>query len=106
LPLVIQLDYSLPGRPPLPAAVSSFEAHIQKGDEKIFSLFANLARISKLNGFDVIDDVVFYRLWIGCGACELSCPAGAIAFVDGKPDLLPEKCIRCGTCYVRCPAGR
>jgi coenzyme F420 hydrogenase subunit gamma len=106
LPVVAQVDYSLPGCPPLPAAVSSLVSHVQKGNDKALSLFANLARISKLSGFDLIDDVVFYGLCIGCGACELSCPTGAIRLVDGKPDLMPEKCIRCGTCYVRCPAGR
>ncbi|MCD5408850.1 ATP-binding protein [Candidatus Bipolaricaulota bacterium] len=106
LPVLIPVDYSLPGCPPLPAAVSSLVSHIQRGNEKGLELFANLAKLTKLSGFDLIDDVVLYGLCIGCGACELSCPTRAIRMVDGKPDLSPEKCIRCGTCYVRCPVGR
>lgn len=106
LPVLVPVDYSLPGCPPLPTAISSLVAHIQKGNERALGLFANLAKLSKLSGFDLMDDVVLYGLCIGCGACELSCPTGAIHMVDGKPDLSPERCIRCGTCYVRCPMGR
>ena len=43
---------------------------------------------------------------IGCGACEASCPVGAIsASEDGKMNIDPDKCISCGTCAAVCPVG-
>ncbi|NPA98827.1 MAG: hypothetical protein GXO43_05545, partial [Crenarchaeota archaeon] len=27
----------------------------------------------------------------------------ALHMIEGRPDLIVEKCIRCGTCTVRCP---
>jgi len=106
LPVLISVDFSLPGCPPAPTAISSLVSNIQRGNDQALSLFAQLTKTTKLSGFDLIDDVLFYGLCVGCGACELFCPTKAIHLVDGKPDLIPERCIRCGTCYVSCPAGR
>ncbi|MCR5012578.1 MAG: NAD-dependent dihydropyrimidine dehydrogenase subunit PreA [Lachnospiraceae bacterium] len=43
---------------------------------------------------------------IGCGRCYVSCADGghqAIAF-DGKPVLIPDKCVGCQLCRLVCPA--
>ena len=100
---VIKVDYSIPGCPPPYIIVMSFFKFLLKGDTSRLKLFEEAARIKKLSGFDLIDDVVLTGICVGCGACELSCPTKAIKLIDRRPVLMPEKCIRCGTCYIRCP---
>ena len=39
---------------------------------------------------------------IGCGACESSCPFGAILMEDGKA-VITEACTQCGACIDICP---
>ena len=39
---------------------------------------------------------------IGCGACESSCPFGAISLKDGKAVVDGEKCRFCGSCVEVC----
>ena len=41
---------------------------------------------------------------IGCGACSLNCPSGAIQMENKKPVTEKEKCILCGKCVEKCPA--
>jgi len=38
----------------------------------------------------------------GCGACEVSCPFGAIGVVDGIAKVY-ETCVDCGACLDSCP---
>ncbi len=102
---VVEVDYSIPGCPPPPQFVKSFIIALQRNAEVQLRLFRAVAKVKKLSGFDLLDDVVLPGLCIGCGACELSCPTGAIKLINKRPDLIVEKCIRCGTCYVRCPRG-
>ncbi len=102
---VVEVDYSIPGCPPPPQFVKSFITALQRNAETQLRLFRAVAKVKKLSGFDLLDDVVLPGLCIGCGACELSCPTGAIKLINKRPDLIVEKCIRCGTCYVRCPRG-
>ncbi|BCY19213.1 MAG: 4Fe-4S dicluster domain-containing protein [Chloroflexi bacterium] len=46
------------------------------------------------------------NLCIHCGACAAVCAAGAIADVDGKPELSsPLQCTRCADCEEVCPVG-
>jgi len=42
-----------------------------------------------------------------CGECVAGCPAGALAWRDGRraPVLHKRKCIRCLCCYEFCPSG-
>ena len=41
---------------------------------------------------------------VQCGTCKENCPAEAIAEVEGKFTVDPEKCVQCGTCKENCPA--
>ena len=41
---------------------------------------------------------------IGCGACEPSCPFGAIIMEDGKA-VITEACTQCGACIDVCPVS-
>ncbi|NJE04156.1 4Fe-4S binding protein [Thermococcus sp. MV11] len=100
---VIEVDYSIPGCPPTPQMLQSFFKYFTAGNETRLRLFKVTAQVKKLSGFDLIDDIVLTGLCIGCGACELSCPTGAIKLIDKRPTLAQERCIRCGTCYIRCP---
>ncbi|MEA2098422.1 MAG: 4Fe-4S binding protein, partial [Patescibacteria group bacterium] len=41
-----------------------------------------------------------------CGKCAAVCPEKAIVFVKGKdPIFIPEQCIGCRACKIVCPAG-
>ena len=44
---------------------------------------------------------------IGCGACEGTCPVGAISMsADGATYTIdPGLCIECGACTGACPTG-
>ncbi|MDR0963168.1 MAG: 4Fe-4S binding protein [Clostridium sp.] len=48
----------------------------------------------------VIDDTC-----VSCGACESTCPVGAISAGDSKYEIDPDKCIDCGSCAGVCPTG-
>jgi len=39
---------------------------------------------------------------VGCGACEVTCPFGAISLKDGKAIVDGEKCRFCGSCIDVC----
>jgi len=42
---------------------------------------------------------------VNCGACESSCPVGAITEANGKRTIDASKCIECGSCAGTCPAS-
>lgn len=42
---------------------------------------------------------------IMCGACEGTCPAGAISEGDGKYEIAADTCLDCGACADGCPVG-
>ncbi len=100
---VVEVEYSIPGCPPPPQTVNSFMIAYQRQIVTQLAFFSKLSEFKKLSGFDLIDDIVLTGLCMGCGACEVSCPTGAIKLIERRPNLIVEKCIRCGTCYVRCP---
>ena len=41
---------------------------------------------------------------LSCGACESTCPVGAISEGDGKYEITADECIECGACADGCPA--
>ena len=41
---------------------------------------------------------------VSCGACESTCPAGAIAEGEGKYVIDADVCAECGTCVAECPS--
>lgn len=49
--------------------------------------------------------VVNEDMCIGCGACEGTCPVGAITLPDGKAVVDADTCISCGACVGVCPTG-
>lgn len=42
-------------------------------------------------------------LCVGCGACEGTCPVGAIKIDDGKAVVDGDACVSCGACTGACP---
>lgn len=42
---------------------------------------------------------------ISCGACESTCPVGAISMGDDKYVIDADKCIDCGSCAAGCPVS-
>lgn len=39
----------------------------------------------------------------GCGRCEIVCREDAIRVVNGRAQLVPERCVGCGQCIRECP---
>lgn len=46
--------------------------------------------------------VIYIDKCVGCGACETTCPFGAISIKDGKAVVDMEKCRFCGSCVDVC----
>lgn len=42
---------------------------------------------------------------ISCGACEPTCPVGAISQGDSKYEINSETCVDCGACVSACPVN-
>lgn len=42
---------------------------------------------------------------VSCGACESSCPVGAISMGDDHMKIDAAACIDCGACEGTCPMG-
>ena len=47
-------------------------------------------------------NVINKETCFGCGACEGTCPVGAIAAADGKY-VINDTCVDCGACAGVCP---
>jgi len=42
----------------------------------------------------------------GCGTCVSTCPAEAVALINGRPVIVrPDDCVYCGDCEELCPQG-
>ena len=42
---------------------------------------------------------------VACGACEGTCPVGAIALGDKGIYVINDECLDCGACADTCPVG-
>ncbi|MCF2624617.1 4Fe-4S binding protein [Fusobacterium perfoetens] len=42
---------------------------------------------------------------IGCGACEGTCPVGAISATDDGKFQIGDACVDCGACAGGCPVS-
>lgn len=42
---------------------------------------------------------------VSCGACESTCPVGAISQGDAQFVIDANSCIDCGSCCDSCPTG-
>jgi len=42
---------------------------------------------------------------VGCGACESTCPASAIAATDDNKYSISDACVDCGACAAACPVS-
>lgn len=42
---------------------------------------------------------------VSCGACESTCPAGAISAGSNKYEISADTCVDCGACADSCPTG-
>lgn len=46
------------------------------------------------------------NMCIGCQACKMTCPMGAINLnADNKCEIDKSKCVSCGQCASVCPMG-
>ena len=41
---------------------------------------------------------------VACGACEATCPVGAISLGDNGIYVINDECVDCGACAAECPA--
>lgn len=62
----------------------------------------------KPSSFKTIEDVAFWRLCMGCGACAYGCPNQAIEMLNLpqygiRPRIDATRCEACGTCLNYCP---
>ncbi|HBN08306.1 MAG TPA: ferredoxin [Cyanobacteria bacterium UBA8530] len=42
---------------------------------------------------------------VSCGACEASCPAGAITAGANQYEISADACLDCGACADTCPTS-
>ena len=86
-------------------AVSHFKGHILTGfGGALKNVGMGCAtRKGKLAQHCDVAPIVHLDKCVGCGECELVCPAGAIHIENGKAVLDDMKCIGCASCVAACP---
>ncbi len=42
---------------------------------------------------------------VACGKCRASCEVDAVVVVDGKFQIIAERCAECEACIDGCPVG-
>ena len=86
-------------------AVSHFKGHILTGfGGALKNIGMGCAtRQGKLAQHCDVSPVVHLDKCIGCGECEIVCPAKAIQIKDKKSVIDKTKCIGCASCLAACP---
>lgn len=86
-------------------AVSHFKGHILTGfGGAIKNIGMGCAtREGKLAQHCDVSPVVHLDNCIGCGECQVVCPAGAIRIENKKSVIDKTKCIGCASCLAACP---
>lgn len=51
------------------------------------------------------EQVIDRELCCLCGTCIGMCPAGTLAYTDGRIENTKDRCIRCGRCVASCPGA-
>ena len=86
-------------------AVSHFKGHMLTGfGGALKNIGMGCAtREGKLTQHCDVSPVVYADKCIGCGECEIVCPAGAIHIENNKSVIDTSKCIGCASCMAVCP---
>ncbi len=86
-------------------AVSHFKGHILTGfGGALKNIGMGCAtREGKLAQHCDVAPVVHIENCVGCGECQVVCPAGAIAIKNKKSAVDKAKCIGCASCLAACP---
>ncbi len=85
-------------------AISHFKGHILTGfGGALKNIGMGCAtREGKLAQHCDVSPVIYADKCIGCGECEIVCPAGAIRIENNKSVLDTSKCIGCASCMAAC----
>ncbi|MBU0548449.1 MAG: DUF362 domain-containing protein [Candidatus Omnitrophica bacterium] len=86
-------------------AVSHFKGHILTGfGGALKNIGMGCAtREGKLAQHCNVAPVVHSDRCIGCGECEIICPASAVILINKKSEVASSKCIGCASCLAVCP---
>ncbi len=71
------------------------------GDGRRFARLHALGRV----GLRAEACLHIHRGYLGCDACEASCPQACLTRGDGALELDPTGCTACGLCAAACPTG-
>ena len=89
---------------PVLVGVAHFKGHIMTG---FGGALKNIgmgcaSREGKLAQHCDVAPIVIESNCVGCGACELICPVGAVKIINNKSVIDGKKCIGCASCIASC----